>query len=103
MILYNVTVSIDETIHLDWLKWMREVHIPDVMSTGLFVESRISRIHTQENDGLSYAITYLTNSFDDLENYQQNHAPRLQQDHSTRYAGKFAAFRTYLELIEEFK
>lgn len=103
MILYNVTVSIDESIHEDWLQWMREVHIPDVMKTGFFLESRISRIHAEEQGGLSFAITYLAKSLDDIERYQSEHAPRLQKDHSERYAGKFAAFRTYLELIEEFR
>lgn len=103
MILYNVTVSIDESIHEDWLLWMREVHIPDVMRTGLFLESRISKIHAEEQGGLSFAITYLAKSLDDMELYKKEHAPRLQQEHSARYAGKFAAFRTFLELIEEFK
>jgi len=27
MILYNVTVSLDPSIHADWLEWMRNVHI----------------------------------------------------------------------------
>jgi hypothetical protein len=35
--------------------------------------------------------------------YQENHAPALQKDHSEKYAGRFAAFRTFLSVIEEFK
>jgi hypothetical protein len=27
----------------------------------------------------------------------------LQKEHSERYAGRFAAFRTFMELVEEFK
>lgn len=103
MILYNVTVSIDESIHKDWLQWMRKVHIPDVMGTGLFLESRISKIHAEEQGGMSFAITYMAKSMDDMEMYQKEHAPRLQKEHSEKFEGKFAAFRTYLELIEEFK
>lgn len=103
MILYNVTVSIDESIHKDWLQWMRKVHIPDVMGTGLFLESRISKIHAEEQGGMSFAITYMAKSMDDMEVYQKEHAPRLQKEHSEKFEGKFAAFRTYLELIEEFK
>jgi hypothetical protein len=38
-----------------------------------------------------------------MDTYSQNHAPLLQRDHSARYAGKFAAFRTVLSVIEEFK
>jgi hypothetical protein len=38
-----------------------------------------------------------------MDEYQQQHAPLLQKDHSARYAGQFAAFRTVLSVIEEFK
>jgi hypothetical protein len=103
MILYNVTVSLDESIHQEWLTWMRNVHIPDVMNTGCFSESRLSRIMAEEEEAISYAITYVAESMDTLDEYRTNHAPRLQKDHSEKFAGRFAAFRTFLELVEEFK
>ncbi|GAA0874300.1 DUF4286 family protein [Wandonia haliotis] len=103
MILYNVTVSIDEAVHDDWLKWMKEVHIPDVMATGLFLESRIARIHAEEEGGLSYAISYLCESKAVLEQYNTLFAPKLQREHALRYNGQFAAFRTILEVVGEFK
>lgn len=103
MFLYNVTVSIEPSIADDWLNWMRTAHIPDVMATGCFVESRISRVHGEEEGGVTYAITYLSPSQEKMDEYQKQHAPILQKDHSARYAGKFAAFRTVLSVIEEFK
>lgn len=103
MILYNVTVSIDPVIAEDWVNWMRSNHIPDVMATGCFVESRISRVHGEEEGGVTYAITYLSLNQEKMDEYQQQHAPLLQKDHAERYAGKFAAFRTILSVIEEFK
>jgi len=103
MILYNVTVSIDPSVAEDWLNWMRKVHIPDVMATGCFLESRLSRVHGEEEGGLTYSVLYLCPSESVLATYQKEFAPRLQQEHSSRYQGKFAAFRTNLTLIEEFK
>ena len=103
MILYNVTVSIDPTIAEDWLEWMRTQHIPDVMATGCFVESRISRVHGEEEGGITYAITYLSLSQEKIDEYSEKYAPLLQKDHSERYAGRFAAFRTLLSVIEEYK
>jgi hypothetical protein len=103
MIIYNVTVSIDEAVHEDWLHWMRTTHIPDVMHTGLFLESRISKIHAEEQGGKTYAIAYLAENMERLEQYQREHAPRLQKEHSERYAGRFAAFRTFMEIVEEFR
>lgn len=103
MILYNVTVSIDASVHDEWLQWMRTKHIPDVMSSGCFIESRISKIHGEEQGGLSYAIQYVAENQDKLDVYQQLFAPKLQHEHSSKYQGKFAAFRTTLSIIEEFK
>ena len=103
MILYNVTVSIDPAVSEDWLDWMRKQHIPDVMATGCFIESRISRVHGEEDGGITFAITYLSPSLEKLDEYREVHAPRLQKDHSVRYEGRFAAFRTFLSVIEEFK
>jgi hypothetical protein len=103
MILYNVTVSIDPTIEHEWLGWMRSTHIPDVMATGFFKESRLSRVHGEEEGGVTYAITYLCFSEDHFTMYQSTHAPRLQREHATRYEGRFAAFRTMLSVVEEFK
>ena len=103
MVLYNVTVSIDPNVHEDWLNWMRTSHIPDVLETGCFIESRISRVHGEEEGGMTFAITYLAPSQELYDKYQEEFAAALQADHTNRYGGKFAAFRTTLSVIEEFK
>ncbi len=36
MILYNVTVALDPAIETEWLAWMQQEHIPEVMATGCF-------------------------------------------------------------------
>ena len=103
MILYNVTVSIDPEISEEWLQWMRSKHIPDVMATNCFMESRISRIQGEEEGGITYSVMYLCSSEELMNEYQNTHAPALQKDHADRYSGQFAAFRTFLTVIEEFK
>lgn len=100
MIIYNVTVKIDQDVHDDWLQWMQECHIPDVMSTGLFLAHRLCRIFSDDPDGTSYAIQYTCESMENLQLYQQKHAQRLQAEHTARYRDKFVAFRTLLEVVE---
>ena len=103
MILYNVTVSIDPEVHLNWLNWMRSKHIPDVMETGCFTECRISRVHGEEEGGMTFAISYICPSQEMYDTYQEKHAADLQQEHATKFNGQFAAFRTLLTVLEEFK
>lgn len=101
MILYNVTVNLDESIHTDWLDWMRTKHIPDVLRTGLFEGYKMYKVQTRQEDetGMTYSIQYFLSSMEKYEKYQKEFAPALQQEYNTRYAGKFAAFRTVLEEV----
>jgi hypothetical protein len=101
-VLYNVTVSIDPTCEQEWLEWMRSSHIPEVMTSGCFLESRLSRVNGEEQGGVTYAITYVAYSQEDLDRYSREFAPGLQADHSARFNGRFAAFRTTLSVIEHF-
>ncbi|NUM50946.1 MAG: DUF4286 family protein [Flavobacteriales bacterium] len=102
MIIYNVTISIDPSEHENWLEWMRNYHIPNVMQTGCFTHYKICKILSTQPDetGITYAIQYTCNSINELNQYQEKFAGSLQKEHSEKYRGKFAAFRTILEIID---
>ncbi len=100
MILYNVTVKVEHDVHDEWLKWMKEVHIPDVLKTGIFSENKICRLlYVDETDGKTYSIQYLCENMDSFRTYQDNHAKALQAEHTNRYKDKFVAFRTLMEVL----
>lgn len=99
MYIYNVTVSIDKTLAEEWLNWMKTVHIPDVLNTGHFIENKICRVLNVDDEGATYSVQYTFNEMADIEEYQKNHAKRLQDEHSKRYEGKYAAFRTLLQIM----
>ena len=99
-ILYNVTVIVDDSVLEDWKKWMINVHIPDVMATGAFETYQMQKVLTEGSEGgTTFAVQYLASNMEEFERYQIQHAPRLQEDHTKRYQGKFGAFRTLMEVI----
>lgn len=102
MVVYNVTISIDATVAKDWLAWMCETHIPEVMDTGHFRDSKICRVHGEEEGGITYAVIYTAISEEDLSTYKAKHAPRLQAEHTEKFQGKFASFGTLLSVVQEF-
>lgn len=99
MIIYNVTVNVENDVKDEWLKWMKEKHIPDVMATGFFMDNKICKVMVDEEQGTTYSIQYTCANMKDLEAYQTQHAPRLQKEHTDRYKDKFVAFRTLLEVL----
>lgn len=102
MILYNVTCRVEETVHDDWIQWMKDVHIPDVMMTRKFISYTMSRLLTTEpGDAPTYSIQYKLKDMDTFEAYQREDAPALQKHHIDRYGESVLAFRTMMEIVRE--
>jgi len=103
MIIYNVTIKIDKRVETEWLQWMKENHIPNVMKTGMFVEYKLCKmIFEVEEDpqGTTYAVQYIANSLEDIKEYQEKYGKALQEEHAKRYQNRYIAFRTLLEILE---
>lgn len=101
MIIYNVTISIENSAAEEWLEWMKTVHIPEVMATTYFIKNQIARVmEDEETGGKTYAIQYTARNMEDLLEYQRDFAPALQAKHSERYQNRYVSFRTVLEIID---
>lgn len=99
MLLYNVTIIIEDSAAEEWLQYMNEIHIPEVMATGKFVSNRLLKILDSPNEGVSFCSQYVLENLTDYEDYQQNYAPKLQADLQQKFENKFVAFRTLMEFI----
>ena len=102
MILYNVTVKIEQKAHGEWLEWMQQVHIPEVMATGCFVDYRMAKLLFLEDEaeGPTYSIQYRCVDLATLQQYFDQHAPSLQAAHTGRYKDRFVAFRSIMETLD---
>jgi len=102
MIIYNVTLHIEDSIHQEWLDWIKN-HIPQVLSTGKFTEARFTKVLVDtEKEGTTYSIQYKANSRKDLDDYLSHYAPQLKKEGLEKFGDKMLAFRTELEIMDEF-
>jgi len=99
MILYNVTTSLEPAVADEWVAYMRDTHMPEVMATGCFIKNQLCRLLNEEDDGITYASQYYCLGLEELETYQEHFASALRTDMDRRFAGKYASFRTTLEVV----
>lgn len=100
MLLYNVTVGVDRDAEAEWLRYMREKHIKDVLNTGLFVDSKMYRVlHDQEDGTISYSVQYFARSIEDVNRYLQEYAPALVEEHRRKFQNRHVAFMTLLDEV----
>ena len=102
MILYNVTINIHESVHDQWMKWMQEKHINDMLATGKFSSARMVKVLIEEEmGGTTYSVQFVTDSKETLQRYYDEDAPKLRAESASLFGDKMLAFRTELELISE--
>ncbi len=100
MIIYNVTSKIDWSIHELWVQWMKEVHIPEVIATGMFQDSRMMRLlEVDDSEGPTYAIQYFAYSMDDYYLYLERYAPVLREQTMREWGNKFIAFHSLMQTV----
>ena len=100
MFIYNVTVNIEDSVHEEWVKWMREEHMPEVMQTGCFSENRMVKVLNVEDAGQTYSMQYHFSTMEHIEKYKKDFAPKLQASGKEKFKDKFVAFRTILQIID---
>ncbi len=102
MLIYNVTINVDDDVHSSWLSWMKEKHIPEMLATKKFHAAKMCRVLVEEETGgTTYAIQYSTRDRETLDRYYREDAERMRLEGNLKFSGKFVAFRTELEIITE--
>ncbi|QXP60980.1 DUF4286 family protein [Olleya sp. HaHaR_3_96] len=102
MYIYNVTVNIDESAHDEWLIWIKE-HIPKVLATGKFEKATLTKVLVEEDmGGQTYSIQYKSYSREALDAYYKEDADTLRNEASKKFADKMLAFRTELQIVDEY-
>lgn len=98
MIIYNVTVKVNNDIAADWVKWMKEEHMPELLDTGLFSDCRLCRLLEQdEEEGVTYIAQYFCDNIQQYNTYIAGHAQTMRDKGFRRFGNGFIAFRTLME------
>jgi len=98
MVIYSVTTSVLKPREEEWVTWMHETHIPDVMKTGYFTDFHFLKLlDPQPEPGTAtYNVQYILESLTDFHHYTTKAAPLLRQDHEERFGKQALSFRTVL-------
>jgi hypothetical protein len=100
MYIYNVTIKLQWSIHDDWVKWMQEKHLHDVMATNCFTKYQFVRLlEIDEEEGPTYAIQYFCDSKAQYNQYIEQFAPKLRQEGLNLFGDKMIGFRSLMQIV----
>jgi hypothetical protein len=99
MIIYNVTTILQESIEQDYLDYMKKIHMPEVMASGIFLSCNLLKLTEPINEGATYCAQYVTDDIQKLNEYRANFSPKLQEDFKQKFDNQYVAFRSVLESV----
>ena len=100
MIIYNVTTMVSHAVHDQWLAWMKEEHLPEIMATGLFERNQFMRLmDVDEQQGITYAVQFFASTIENYDSYISNHAPALRLKGTEKWGDQVVGFRTLMKIV----
>ncbi len=101
MIIYNITLKVDNSIATQWLQWMKEEHISEVIGTDCFTHATFLRLlEADDTEGPTYAVQFHAESKAKYNHYIATFATALRQKTTTMWGQKVIGFRSVLQLVD---
>lgn len=99
MILYNLTVIVEEDSFSASLSYIQESYIPSVMNTNLFSSSHLLKVLDSPNPGVTYCVQFIAEELKQYNEFQDKYESKLMDEHFKKFENKFVSFTTIMEYI----
>ena len=101
MILYNITTKVEWSVSQDWLKWMQQTHIPEMLDSGCFEKHQLVRLlQVDETEGPTYAVQFYASALSKYDYYLQHYAPQLREQVREKWGDKYIDFGTLMQMVD---
>lgn len=101
MIIYNITTKVTNSIATEWLQWIQEEHIPEIVSTGCFSHATVLHLlETDDTEGPTYAVQYFAESRHNYEVYIENFAEEFRLKSFNKWGNQFISFRSLMQIVK---
>lgn len=104
MLIYNVTIHIAPSAEADFVAWMQNEHIQEVLATQCFHKAIFLKNQTENTEKYrAYTCQYFCATATDLDHYYQEFAPALRQKGQQKFGKAMVGTRTEFQVLAAFE
>lgn len=100
MVLYNLTIIVDETVNEEWQSWVKTAFIPKISETNLFISHRLLKVLNSPNEGITYCLQFVADNPGKYETFASDHASAIMGLHTQKFGNKCLSFSSLMEYME---
>ncbi|MEO6330814.1 MAG: DUF4286 family protein [Ginsengibacter sp.] len=100
MFVYNLTVKVNNTILHNWIQWLKGEHIPEVMATNLFVETKFLKLlEPDDSEAATFTLQCFTDSREKYNKYIAIYSNILTEKALQKWGDNFISFGTFMQTV----
>ena len=100
MFIYNVTTKVSYSIKNDWIAWVKQEHIPEIINTGCFTAATVLQLlETDDSEGPTYAVQYKAGSKALYDRYIEKFSGNMRRKAHEKWGEKIIGFNSLLQVI----
>lgn len=100
MIVFNTTFHLEDDIHENGIRFLKEIYIPTAADSGFLFEPRLARIYAQhEEEGVSYSLQFRVKNTETLNHWLSSDGQKLQSEIGKCFGNKMLGFITLMEEV----
>lgn len=97
---YNITTLVPEDIRDEWVKWLIETHIRQMLDTGLVAQHYLYQLKdTDESEGITYTLQLGFLKEDDFLQFRQIHEEEFRKKRLEKWGNACLSFISSMEVI----
>lgn len=101
MIIYNITTKVHNSIAADWMQWLKNIHVKEVMESDCFTEYKIVKLlEIDETDGPTFAVQFFAESKGLYNRYIEKFAGEMRKRSFEKWGDKFISIRTVMQIVD---
>jgi len=101
MIIYNITTKVHHSIAAEWLQWVINIHVKDVMESECFSEYKIVKLlEVDEIEGPTFAVQFFAESKGLYNRYIEKFAGEMRKRSFDKWGDKFISIRTVMQIVD---
>src|SRR5690606_29530498 len=97
MILFNITVLTDESIHEELKSWILNDFIPAVTKDEIFISQSLLKILNSPNEGVTYSLQFIAENEDIINRFRTSQLPTLHNKTQQEYVNKVYLVESIME------
>lgn len=103
MILYNTTYVVEDSVHDEWISWLKEKHINDFLNSNCFLGARLGKITSHVEPGMqTYSLQLFVNDDLTLDQFKANFLSDIQQISLQKFGTKVLSFSSEMQHLGDF-